>query len=825
MKRFICCFISLLFITLPIIEVQAKAAVTSDDRVSVSQTIISRFVAGQTSLNVIFNIGKRASVANIDEVYVAVVPAGAEKPTATDSSMKMMEGEGTFWKCLFDTDILYGIGDFNLWFFVDGLSPMTDNKCWRASNRTGYFDSFRGLDPIRPYASVNAGYFGSTFTLTAHSVIEGSTKIELVKRGDETNIVYTIAINAAGTTTHSIPNLNGGYILRYTKGDKSQDLAYLRILGGKLPFGLTYGTPRKAEVLPYSSEGAIIGWSKGEDKVSGMLVAIVSVANEDFDHNVELYLVDKDSADSTSIGKTAENGTLTSIATVDTGILGGWNPQGPVRYFINVTIDSKPDDGTYLLQVRRGSETVDIYQFEMFNGVLYDMLPGEMPIKPLSVNDPDLLNEYYRIFIYGETVEAATATSYFSIDGGKKWKPISELSNYAKRDKNGQQGYNKVFNKGFELWLSDKSPVKKDMPEDAKIIKFPQVGKRQKTAKLEVNYQLAHMVNGVLAFEFGDENLWLPVEKGSSEPLRGGYIYRYGGTREDNQGYTKQTGKPDYFDRYYNLGTEGIPIPESDEDNGGVKFSESEYSERISYRSIKENYFVSAVPYIDGGTYYPASKPAKLAVSSYIKPKAMKADYKKETLKLVAGAVFEDPRFYNGIVSVETAKNKSEAIISITSMLDDDCLEASYQIVPMGKKPASCPVYWELAYRGTGMMELYSEMERDREINITEYGKFRPSKALQFRLKGDEKWGGFKAPKSGGVEYEFRSKATAKSGKMMFEGDEWYIFDSIVFKRDDEWEVWAAGKVLPFEYGWGTAYETKNGKTPGKEGIEWTNIG
>lgn len=810
-KRILSCLLVLMLITafLPASAFQAAAA-TQYGRMEIE---MSALAGNKPYIKVTFKIQP-------EEVEFVLVPAGTKAAdVSTATSLKMVENFGS-WRYDFNSDDeVLDKGDFNLWFFIDGSSePITDNKCWRAiGGDVHYYETFKGLDPIRAYAEVT-GWTKTDFSMYIYSVF-GATKLELVKKAGG-NVILLENITKVGTRTYNFPaGLTGTYILRYTRGDRSQDIGYISLLGGELPFAIL-GYDTKAKLEPSSSIGVIAGWGKDINLPIGILKAYVFVAYEDFDYATELYLINKDTGSETFLARSFEaNGTLGANVSVETDDKGRWINGG--MYDFELIITTKPADGMYLLRVKRGKEAVNIWQFEMFNGVLYGMDPGETPIKPTTVDDPTLANEYYRIFILGETIEA-TGTSYYSLDGGKKWQPISSMAEYNKRNpKTGQLNSSKIFDKGFELWFSDTAPTGKNMPDSAKLIKFPKVGKRPKSAKLAVDYQLAHLgSDGVLSFDFYDENLWVPVKKGTTEMLSEGYLYRYGGVKETNKGDLKQTGKPDWADRYYILDSKGIPIPESDEENGGIRYSET--SDRVSYKTIKENYFVSTIPYIEGGVYYPASKPAKLAVSSYLKPKAMKIDYKKETIKLVAGAVFEDKRIYNGIVPATTAKSKTDGVISVTEMLDNDWLNGSYQIVPTSKKPASCPVFWEFAYRGD-MMELDKEGDRAKEINITEYGKFTPSKALEFRESGG-KWGSFKAPKSGGASYEYRTKCTAKGGKLMFDS-EWLMIDSMVFKKEYEDFVWAAGKTQTFEYKWGVNYKAKNGKTPTKDGVEWTNIG
>lgn len=825
-KRILSFLLTLAIITafLPLSSFEVTAAATQNSRIAISASNVSTIEGNKPYIEVIL---KKAKIAP-SKVAVAVVAAGSGSEDVLAASRFDMSENDDKWTFQFDTAAaLSSIGDVNLWFFVDDKEPISDNKCWRVDgNNPTYYFSLRGLNPKRLYASVTETPMG--YTLTAYSVI-GDTYFEFVKQ--ETGVAATgtrVDIATAGSLTYDIPDLTGGYMLRYTRDGISQDIAYFRLLGGKLPLGISKAVAMKAELGHSGSEGSIDGWSTGEGSPNGRLKAWVSVNNEDFDYPVELYIVNKDTKEETFLAKSMDNGVL-DAATIDAQAENpyNWGYNRNVRYFFDITIDTKFADGIYLLRARRGNDYIDIWQYEMFNGQLHGMTSGETPIKPLSVDDSAPANEYCRIFLQDESFVTSTATSYFSLDGGKKWLPLSDMGNYKKRDsKTGQLMSSKVFDKGFELWLSDTAPVSGKMPDSAKLIKFPKVGKRSGAPKLEVNYQLAHMnSDGTLNFDYYDENLWVVVEKGKTVPLGEGYLFYYGGQTENNQGYIKQTGKPDWEFGSYELPSTGIPIPESDEDNGGIMYSET--SDKVSYKSIKEYYFVSTVPYIKDGVYYPASKPAKLAVSSYAKPPAMKIDYKKETMKLIAGAVFEDKQIYNGIVSVQTAKSKTEGVVSVTEMLDNDCLEGSYQIAPTAKKPASCPVFWSFAYRGTDIMELDSDSYKDKEVNITEYGKFTPSKALEFRQETEgswSNWGGFKAPKSAGQEVEYRTKATAKSGKLIFEG-EWWMDDSVILKSEDEVEVWAAGEPQAFQYRWGKSYETQNGKAPTKDGVEWTNIG
>jgi hypothetical protein len=726
------------------------------------------------------------------------------------------------------------IGDYNIYLFINDAAPVTLNICWRVTRSTTLLplvQSFSGLDPRRNSADVLITTTPPDrplqFSLLSFSV-KGETYLEYVKRETGQVVGAKINITETGISTHTFPNLTGSYILRYTIDGESQNISYVRLLGGMLYFGLPDGWPSSARIGVIESRG-IVNWTNSSDVTQGGNVnAQITVLGEDFDYPVEFSIVNKTTgAVVGSAHKSFEDGKINEPTVKD--ITDNKYSSMFLTYDINYSLGGTVfGDGMYVGRAKRNKEEFDIFQFEVFKGRAFDMAPGETPILPLSADNPDWNNDYNRIFILGEAfVSTSSSITHYSVDGGKKWQPISEMSKLREVDtKTGRLNSAKVFDRGFELWLSDTAPSGKRMSDSANLIKFPKVGKRPGAPRLEVNYQLAHMVDGVLDFDVWDENLWVPVERGKTELLNDrAYFYVNEGVKENSHGDERPSGKPNWAGGIFPMFNSGMPIPESCCCNGGIREIESERSERIVYRSIRQSYFVFRAPQVSGSVFFPASKPARLGVSSYLKPPSMRINYKSETMKLRAGIVFEDKRIFDGVVDAATARDKTKNIINVTELLNEG-FEASYQVAPTAKRPASGPVEWYPAERGEEFTDEFS----NREQNVIVNGKFRPSRVVEFRQKTSsgwpEKWGSFRAPKTGTEEYEFRAKATARGGRLMFDGDMWIIDDSIAFKRIegemDEIEVWAAGKAHTFEYRWGTNYHTTNGKTPTKPGIEWT---
>jgi len=92
------------------------------------------------------------------------------------------------------------------------------------------------------------------------------------------------------------------------------------------------------------------------------------------------------------------------------------------------------------------------------------------------------------------TIPSAYVCLAYSIDDGRKWKPL-------KRDIFSADSFPKLLNKNFTLQLSDKLADKKTKkpPDDATIISFAQINKRAPLPKLSANYAIGADATGETA--------------------------------------------------------------------------------------------------------------------------------------------------------------------------------------------------------------------------------------------------------------------------------------------------------------------------------------
>ncbi|MCL2072224.1 MAG: hypothetical protein FWH07_08375 [Oscillospiraceae bacterium] len=709
---------------------------------------------------------------------------------------------------------LLEFGDYNLWFFVDDLPAMTVERFWRVIINIDGLDWYQNGDrnniisagSRRPdsviefdgrESSNNVEYVMRTqrFCFYVYNVSPGPARVEYFKIDENprtSSPAASVDIPKTGTNTITHPtNLTGMFALYYTKdGGANRELfAYTSVFKGVAVFS-EYGRERPGKTFLDPSSAVGTWTSEDEDA----LLVDVRVAFEDFELPTNLVLFNiVDNTIAHSYPAFDNDAILSEI----------YNRRS---YRFRITLPTLAD-GVYGVRAERAQEkTIEALRFEVWRGRVYRLRPGEIPVSPLSVDDDELKNAYLRLFLGSEQLSfATTGFNAFSTDGGVKWQAMNKFQSVAA----------KWFDRGFEVWFSDKPAATtgtKKPPDDSKLLKFPKVGGRAPAPRLEVNYALAHMENGVMNFEVHDENLWVAVERGTTTPIGEGYVYRIEATRENNRGYDVPTGRPDMNAGVFTMLSTGLPIPDSD-------LIENERTEVSRFKQVTEGYFVSTAAYIKDGVYYPSSKAARLRVRSYGRPPAIRADYKKETLRLAPGIVVENDDIFVGIVSRDDAK----VPIDISSMLGSSSgLGACYQLAPTAKRPASEYVDWQAATRHTGR-SLTPIPKTDGKRYALENGKFRASKDVEFRFTHipNAKWGAFKALKTGEERYEYRFKSTARNSKLIFEDGEWYIDDSIVLLRDDERDVYAAGTPHEFIYTWGTFTDSK-----GKErtGITSTNL-
>ena len=244
----------------------------------------------------------------------------------------------------------------------------------------------------------------------------------------------------------------------------------------------------------------------------------------------------------------------------------------------------------------------------------------EAPAPGIDYSQPPLIingsSNGYEINLTAETLTVPTPTSIqaYSTDGvGKKWTAVKtgvDLFN-PKTGAFGTAKFAKLLDKGMTLWLycGTNFGVKElpDHPDDPDIIKFTEIKKRDPAPKAAVDYQIGADMTGATT---GD---WVLVAKSTGTLLKAGIEIAAAdskGKTPDGNGYGK----------FYDGATNGIPMKEMD----GTKV-------------VKSVYFARYAPKLSNDIYYPASKSAKITVSSETKAPKYKADYKKEVIKLKKG--------------------------------------------------------------------------------------------------------------------------------------------------------------------------------------------
>jgi len=746
---------------------------------------------------------KTETVASLSGI---VVPAGTDPNTIdpNDATSLTPQEAGSQYSIPMPMNI-----DVNLYVFMNDYSlPFTDGNVHRAYERMltpawtrVESNSFPGLEPHYNYATLNGRASPSSFEFIIFSHVPGQTQMRLAKP-DGTGVLPAQAA-VAGINTFEIPaDLRGTYVLSLTKdgGSSWQRLCSLRLFNGEAPWGPEMFLPESTMSVNFDEEDT--SFIRKINK-NGELQAAVMVEEEDFELPVMLTLTDTVSNTVISSLNAFDNpGTNTSI------IFKGTDTSIAFRQVAVYTFTMPLDDlsdGAYMAAFTRGSERMDYFRFEKFNGAYFILNIDELPIRPTEMGFGE--GQYIRIWLSDEKVHIGNINSgFFSINGGTsraKWEPMSRFN---------ANNISKWLDRGLTLWFSDIVPTN----ENAKFIKFPTIAPRVRAPKIEVNYRLAHMVGDELVYD-GWENRWVAVVRGTSAPLGDKWSYLL----------ANSSGKPNKELGSFRMSAAGIPIPECDE-------KENENTGMISHRSVRENYFVYRAPYIENGVIHPATKSVRLRVSCYGAPRAVRVNYKTEMMRVNAG-VFIHEGLPPDLPQLATVRRD----ISVTDIIDESDYNQildypndpywflgmggsfaflEYSIAPTAKKPASGVVFHSLAERREGIEE---DTFSEREIKpsaLNKNGKFRPAKALEFRTVGTQKWGSFKQPTNGDAQIEFRFKANAKSGRLFYEGgNEWFVDDGVILKRFEgdfeELERNAAGEITPFIYEWGTLANGKQGIT------------
>lgn len=256
----------------------------------------------------------------------------------------------------------------------------------------------------------------------------------------------------------------------------------------------------------------------------------------------------------------------------------------------------------------------------------------------------------------------------YSIDGGKRWKvgsvPISLTS---------------LLNKQLQLKVTNEYNPKTKMPApEAEIISFPIIQARPKANpnKLVINYGIA-------------ENAWTMSAKDGMVAITEGI-----------QIATTSDGKTPIAD------DEGVSWKAID-DRGILV---------IPYGSQRQKYLMRTAPVVEEMMFVPASKVTKLSPLTQQKPLKVKADYKKEVIKLKAdtiifGGTLEELEAAQSITSAATFDVGSKYTVTASdsagiplSKVLDKTTQGNPKIVTIwqqatAKKPATAPVEYKLAIR------------------------------------------------------------------------------------------------------------------------------
>jgi hypothetical protein len=751
-----------------------------------------------------------------EDVKIAIVPAGTPPGDITEAQKLPVKRVNNGLRSPFRVAVnilAYLIGDHNVYVFAEGMSaPITDGKCYRF-RRQGIPIIWEGLDPLRSFAVLEGTGVLNQFVLNVYFYSPNRTFAELAAPDGST--VLREPINSVGLLTFNIPaGLSGAYLLRVTGDDGGswQSLSYLLLLNSDIMNRRSFGTTidilhRKPSGL-FNSRISSAEIRLVETLSSPMtLISAQVVLEEDFEADTELVLgklAGGEVTDTVLLLSSADAPFAQDVNMVWRSF--GWEGYSfpsryPFIYTFRYDLGAVPLEAgrIYALIARRGGQTMELCRFEALSEkYVLPIARGELIVAPSSSDlefiPPDDENPRRvppRIMLTEGRIIIPEGVKSYTTDG-RKWRNIETLNS---------AGMNRLFDKGMTLTFSDAEVSKgaKAPPADSGYIKFPGINRRGKAPKVGIDYALAHTVNGKVVFDVFDENLWVAVARGTTNILSEGYMYyEEGWSGERDRG----TGRPNFTRGADLLYKEGMPIFESDYDYD----SGDNDSDFFSYRTTRTSYFITTVPGQAGDAYNPPSRPARLRVSSLIKPKTVKTNYKRETVRLPAGAVVEDPSIYRGIVTAEDAKNP----VSITPLLDSRFPGFAYVMAPTAKKPASVFVDVQFAPRNPGRTPAAVwEMEKDgrsvREIFVNEStGRLRVGRGIEFRKKGSERWGRFKIPKDPNEEWEYRFKATARGSRMMNDFEMFFIDDARAIRRikgdTHIVDLFAAGAARPLYY-------------------------
>ncbi|MDR0325528.1 MAG: hypothetical protein LBI19_05470 [Oscillospiraceae bacterium] len=743
----------------------------------------------------------------VTEVYAAAVPAGTNPALITDAQkfpLRLRVWWGNYIGD-FPNDMLFQ--DINIYLFINDHPPVTDGCRYRLYfTRHDWYDEaniyaykgsrvFRneksGLPgPNEDYPFVLLKEFNTannSFDYALFSFVDAKTELRLSDHNGST--IKTVQINQVGMGTYIIPdgNYTGQYTLSLTKdgGANWLDVCWISVFQGKMlivpymiyPFsdGMSYREGWLATGDRYTDIKGLLG-------KDGVVKIKAEVMYEDFLHPVTLTVTDLESGTNRATYSSFD-GTGSFNSWVEPDFRSAYNGNGYIRYTFTADLKALSlPNGTYRVSVIRGNERRDYFKLEVFNGRLFCQYVDELVLRPVENQIESLQNKYICMWLLEETIFLdGFSSGHFSLNGGEKWEPMSAFS---------KKTLSKRLDKGFTLWLSNGTPGR----DSTKYIKFPEIAPREKAPKLAVDYQLAHMVNGVLDWQVGDDNHWVAVERGDTVPLGSEYSFMFEGDKPNG----KPSGKADLKYGTYRMNAAGFEIPDCDESEGSGENG-------ARHKAFREMYFVYKSARIQDGVYYPATKPAKLKVSCAWKPPGIKVNYKTETAKIKPNIIVDDAE---GLTSL------GKDLYSVTAIIEREDRLLFYSVPPTAKKPASGWVEVWIAGRNTG------EPISDKSGSSLSKGKFKADKMLEFRIVGAQKWGKFPKISTGDEQIEYRYKATAKNNKLWYHSGWWVIDNEFLWKSGDVWVGSAVGTPQLFEYTWGDLPNGKKGITAILSGID-----
>jgi hypothetical protein len=228
----------------------------------------------------------------------------------------------------------------------------------------------------------------------------------------------------------------------------------------------------------------------------------------------------------------------------------------------------------------------------------------------------------------------------FSVDGGKTWK-AGDLP---------EKGFKRLLNKGGELWLcyKDYNPNAKKPQgsgNEHNIIAFPKINQRPKAPRMAVNYLLNADPTGNTA------GYWLLVNRADAknpnpQAQRGADI-QIGAA-------SGRTVDEKHFGQFYAAPNHGIPVLKLE----GTK-------------PAKTTYFVRLAPKQEGAAFTPASRAARVKVTSELKETKYKIRTKDAKGDKPATAIIKLKANTYTIINGTTKYHKDKETVDVLSVTGD----------------------------------------------------------------------------------------------------------------------------------------------------------